>query len=80
MHEFRIEFLIQREQLGLKKKEIAAALGITAPTLQSKLRNPDKLTIDNFNILTGLGFNFDNLIKEKWNKNQKRKLKRKLVE
>ncbi len=80
MHEFRIEFLIQREQLGLKKKEIAEALGITAPTLQSKLRNPDKLTIDNFNILTGLGFNFDNLIKEKWNNNQKRKLKRKLVE
>lgn len=80
MHEFRIEFLIQREQLGLKKKEIAEALGITAPTLQSKLRNPDKLTIDNFNILTGLGFNFDNLIKEKWNNNQKRKLKQKLVE
>ena len=80
MHEFRIEFLIQREELGLKKKEIAEALGITAPTLQSKLRNPDKLTIDNFNILTGLGFNFDNLIKEKWNNNQKRKLKRKLVE
>lgn len=64
MHEFKIEFLIQSLELGLNKKEVANALSISAPTLQSKLKNPNKLTIENINCLTDLGYKFDNLIKQ----------------
>jgi hypothetical protein len=72
MTKFEIDFYVQRKDLNIKKKDVEAALNITAPTLQSRIKNPHKITIQELDLLTEMGFVF-NLIT---NKNEKRKLKR----
>jgi hypothetical protein len=73
MTKFEIDFLVQRKNLDIKKKDVASALNITAPTLQSRIRNPHKITIQELDLLTEMGFEFNLLTTQK---NEKRKLKR----
>lgn len=49
-----------REQLkekGMLRRELANELGITMPTLKSKLDNPRRLTVGDIEKLRNLGFN-----------------------
>ena len=73
MTKFEIDFLVQRKNLDIKKKDVATALNITAQTLQSRIRNPHKITIQELDLLTEMGFKFNLLTTQK---NEKRKLKR----
>jgi hypothetical protein len=43
MNDFENGFQHQMNKLDLKRKDVAEALGVTMPTLKSKLRNPEKL-------------------------------------
>jgi hypothetical protein len=43
--EFEIEFIDDLRRLGLKKKDVAEKLEMTMPTLNSKIQNPDTLTV-----------------------------------
>lgn len=65
MSEFEIGFQHQLNQLDLKRKDVAEALGVTMPTLKAKLRNPDKLTLKDVRILEELKFNINQLV-EQW--------------
>ena len=59
MNEFEIEFETERRRLNLKKMEIADKLGITLPTLQSKILEPDRLTLKDIGNLKELNFNLN---------------------
>ena len=54
-----LEFKIQHLKLGLTKPEIAEGLGISLPTLNSRIKDPQRFTIGNLNKLKKLGFNYD---------------------
>lgn len=54
-----LEFKIQHLKLGLKKPEIAKGLGISLPTLNSRIKDPQRFTINNLLKLKNLGFNYD---------------------
>jgi len=69
MTQFEIDFLVQRKKMDIKKQDVAKRLNITAPTLQARLKNPSKLTLQEFNILEEMGFNFNNLILKNERKN-----------
>jgi hypothetical protein len=55
--EFEIEFIDDLRRLGLKKKDVAEKLEMTMPTLNSKIQNPDTLTIKDLSNLKELEFN-----------------------
>jgi transcriptional regulator with XRE-family HTH domain len=57
MNEFELGFQHQMNKLNLKRKDVADALGITMPTLKSKLRDPGKLTLKDVQKLQELSFN-----------------------
>ena len=57
MNEFEIEFETERRRLNLKKNEVAEKLGMTMPTLQSKILEPDRLTLKDVGNLKQLDFN-----------------------
>jgi hypothetical protein len=59
MNKFEIEFETERRRLNLKKMEIADKLGITLPTLQSKILEPDRLTLKDIGNLKELNFNLN---------------------
>jgi plasmid maintenance system antidote protein VapI len=54
---FELEFEIQLLQIGMNKTEVSKELGISLPTLNNRIKDAGKLTIDNVNKLTKLGFN-----------------------
>ncbi len=56
--EFEIEFIDDLRRLGLKKKDVAEKLEMTMPTLNSKIQNPDTLTVKDLSNLKELEFNF----------------------
>lgn len=62
MNEFEIGFQHQMNQLNLKRKDVAAALEITMPTLKAKLRDPDKLTVKDLHKLQELQFNINQIV------------------
>lgn len=64
MSEFEIGFQHQMNQLDLKRKDVAEALGVTMPTLKAKLRNPDKLTLKDVRVLEELKFNINQLVEQ----------------
>jgi len=59
MNKFEIEFETERRRLNLKKMEIADKLGVTLPTLQSKILEPDRLTLKDIGNLKELNFNLN---------------------
>lgn len=59
MNKFEIEFETERRRLNLKKMEIADKLGITLPTLQSKILEPNRLTLKDIGNLKELNFNLN---------------------
>lgn len=87
MNKFRIGFITSLEDLKLQKAFVASRLDMTMPTLNSKVLNPEKLTLKDLSKLLELGFQIDIInilkeIKEKENgKNNKvRKVKQPLQE
>ena len=54
MNKFEVEFETERRRLNLKKMEIADKLGITLPTLQSKILEPNRLTLKDIGNLKNL--------------------------
>lgn len=62
MNEFEIGFQHQMNKLNLKRKDVAEALGITMPTLKSKLRDPGKLTVSDLQKLQKLEFNLNQIV------------------
>jgi len=61
INEFEIEFIDDLRRLGLKKKDVADKLEMTMPTLNSKIQNPDTLTIKDLSNLKQLEFKLESL-------------------
>lgn len=61
MNQFELEFINDLQRLKLKRLEVAEVLGITMPTLKSKLKDPNKLTVSNIKALKKLNFKLYNL-------------------
>jgi len=86
MNKFRIDFITNLEDFKLQKAFVANCLDMTMPTLNSKVLNPEKLTLKDLSNLLDLGFqiNIINIleeIKEKRNgKNNKSKKTEKSLE
>ena len=86
MNKFRIDFITSLEKLKLQKTFVASKLDMTMPTLNSKVLNPEKLTLKDLSKLLELGFQIDIInilkeIKEKENaSNKKRKVNKPLQE
>ena len=59
--EFEIEFIDDLRRLGLKKKDVAEKLEMTMPTLNSKIQNPDTLTVKDLSNLKQLEFNLETI-------------------
>jgi len=66
MNKFRIDFITSLEKLKLQKTFVASKLDMTMPTLNSKVLNPEKLTLKDLSKLLELGFQIDiiNILKE----------------
>mgnify|MGYP000183843792 CR=1 FL=1 len=76
MNKFRIDFITSLENLKFQKTFVASKLNMTMPTLNSKVLNPEKLTLKDLSNLLELGFQIDIInilkeIKEKENANNK---------
>ena len=76
MNKFRIDFITSLENLKFQKTFVASKLNMTMPTLNSKVLNPEKLTLKDLSKLLELGFRIDIInilkeIKEKENANNK---------
>jgi len=86
MNKFRIDFITSLENLKFQKTFVASKLDMTMPTLNSKVLNPEKLTLKDLSKLLELGFQIDIInilkeIKEKENaSNKKRKVNKPLQE
>tara|TARA_R110002124_G_scaffold103045_5_gene251557 strand:- start:830 stop:1102 length:273 start_codon:yes stop_codon:yes gene_type:complete len=86
MNKFRIDFITSLENLKFQKTFVASKLEMTMPTLNSKVLNPEKLTLKDLSKLLELGFQIDIInilkeIKEKENaSNKKRKVNKPLQE
>lgn len=61
INEFEIEFIDDLRRLGLKKKDVADKLEMTMPTLNSKIQNPDTLTVKDLSNLKELEFNLETI-------------------
>jgi hypothetical protein len=64
MNQFELEFINDLKRLGLKRKDVANSLGITMPTLKSKLKDPNRLTVRDISLLKNLKFELNNLTYE----------------
>ena len=66
MNKFRIDFITSLENLKFQKTFVASKLEMTMPTLNSKVLNPEKLTLKDLSNLLDLGFQIDiiNILKE----------------
>jgi RNAse (barnase) inhibitor barstar len=66
MNKFRIDFITSLENLKFQKTFVASKLDMTMPTLNSKVLNPEKLTLKDLSKLLELGFQIDiiNILKE----------------
>jgi hypothetical protein len=66
MNKFRIDFITSLENLKFQKTFVASKLNMTMPTLNSKVLNPEKLTLKDLSNLLELGFQIDiiNILKE----------------
>ncbi len=56
---FNLAFDIERLKLKMSKQNIAKELSISAPTLQTRIKDPNKFTIGNIKKLNELGFKLE---------------------
>lgn len=49
--EFEVSFLRELDRLKLNKKDVMEKLQISRPTLNSKIQNPDRLTVKDLRLL-----------------------------
>jgi hypothetical protein len=56
---FELDFEVELLKLGLKKSQVCERLGLSLPTLNARIKDPDKFTIDNYRKLLDLGFHFN---------------------
>ncbi len=61
LYQFKHEFRDEIDRLGLKKKDVAEKLEMTMPTLNSKIQNPDTLTVKDLSNLKELEFNLETI-------------------
>ncbi len=61
MNKFEFEFINDLQDLELTRIKVCKELKCTLPTLKSKLKNPDSLTIKDIKILKNLKFNLKTL-------------------
>lgn len=61
MNQFELEFINDLKRLKLKRKDVANSLGITMPTLKSKLTDPNRLTVADISALKNLKFSLKQL-------------------
>lgn len=62
MNEFELAFQHQINVLNIKRKDVAEAMGVTMPTLKSKLRNPERITLGDLHTFKDLNFNLNQLL------------------
>jgi hypothetical protein len=56
MNEFEFEFVNECKRLGFKKSEVVEQMGVSQPTLDSRLKNPTKFKRSELSKLIDLGF------------------------
>lgn len=61
MNEFEFEFVNDLNRLKLKRYEVAEELGVSLPTLKSRLQNPNRFNLMEVKKLKGLGFTLSSL-------------------
>lgn len=61
MNSFEMEFINDMKRLQLKRYQVCELLGMTMPTLKSKLKSPDTLTVGEVIALKKLNFKLLNL-------------------
>jgi hypothetical protein len=57
MNEFEIHFINEIKRLNIRKLDVLECLDITLPTLNSKIKEPGRFTVDDLNKLKKLNFN-----------------------
>ena len=55
-YEFEFEFVNECKRLGFKKSEVVEQMGVSQPTLDSRLKNPTKFKRSELSKLIDLGF------------------------
>ena len=61
MTEFEIQFVEDLKRLELKRYEVCEKLGVSAPTLKARLKNPASLSIKEVQGLKNMGFNLQTI-------------------
>lgn len=61
MNEFELEFVNDLKRLELKRYEVCEQLGVSAPTLKARLKNPASLTLKEVDQLKNLGFTLNTI-------------------
>lgn len=61
MNEFEFEFVNELKRLGFKKSEVVAAMKISQPTLDSRLKEPTKFKRAELSKLIDMGFKMNGI-------------------
>ena len=61
MNAFEMEFINDMKRLSFRRYDVCNILGVTMPTLKSKLQNPDSITVGEVVKLKRKGFKLINL-------------------
>ena len=59
---FEIEFIDNLRRLGLRKQDVCDSLQMTMPTLNSKIKDPKKLTVKDIENLKKIKFNLRSIL------------------
>lgn len=62
MTEFEIQFIEDLKRLDLKRYQVCEKLGVTAPTLKARLKNPANLSLKEVQGLKDMGFNLQTIL------------------
>jgi hypothetical protein len=59
---FEIEFIDNLRRLGMRKQDVCDSLQMTMPTLNSKIKDPKKLTVKDIENLKKIKFNLTTIL------------------
>ena len=62
MTEFEIQFIEDLKRLDLKRYQVCEQLGVSAPTLKARLKNPASLSLKEVQGLKNMGFNLQTIL------------------